>query len=551
MSARAFVEARAPWIAAAIVVSYFLVQIAGLTSIGLTDDDDFYIPAGTSYVTWLKNALTLRDGAWTRSAIDAAFEPNHEHPPFAKYVFGVCRWVFGFLGPADGARVGTTLFSTSIAALLLWLALAHLGRARGLGAGGMGVLFLLALPRFYFHSHAATLDVPVAAMVLLTTSVALFGERSTRAAILAGPIFGLAMATKLNAPFLLLGYLPYVWLTRRRASDSPARSAPHVMRLPAIPLACLSMIVVGPLVFVAAWPWLWFDLVERLAGYVGFHLNHYGIHFLYFGEVYTSDPFAPWHAPLVMAASTTPLVTSALAVAGVGFAVPAIALRLRFLEGPDDDRRREGDLLLSIVLQAFVAIGVVVFSAGAKYGGEKLFMPFFPFWCFLAGYGSLRLYEVLSASWKTRAAPIGVLGFACASLVSLQVKFGAYALSEYNALLGGLRGATAFGFERQYYDVAFRDLVAWLNAEAPPKLRVHFLPNNWEYVRTYKWYKLEGELRGDIEVAPSESQADWIVLTHERRFSRYGEDLMRYRNRPVLRERILDGTPIWSVLRVR
>ena len=70
-----------------------------------------------------------------------------------------------------------------------------------------------------------------------------------------------------------------------------------------------------------------------------------------------------------------------------------------------------------------------------------------------------------------------------------------------------------------------RDLVAWLSSHAPPGTRIHFLPNNWEYVRTYRWYREAGELRADITVVDAEEQADWIVITHERRFARYAADL--------------------------
>lgn len=190
--------------AALIVLFYLVVQLAGLKTAGLTDDDDFYVPAGISYARWLGRALTFDGNVWSKADRDAAFQINNEHPPVAKYVFGICHALFGkWLGPTDGARVGTVLFSTMIAAFLLALAISHLGQRRGLAVGGLAVVFLLAMPRFYFHSHAATLDVPVAAMYLASVAFVLWGERSTRAAILAGVVFGLASATKLNAPFLV------------------------------------------------------------------------------------------------------------------------------------------------------------------------------------------------------------------------------------------------------------------------------------------------------------------------------------------------------------
>lgn len=533
---KALIEKRGRLIAALFIALYFVVQLSFIETFGLTDDDDYYIPAGISYFGWVKRAFTFEKGAWTTASIDKAFDPNHEHPPVAKYVYGFSHDVFGGLfGPSDGARVGTVLFSTLCAALMLALAMRHLGRVRGLFAGGLGVLFLLLLPRFFFHSHAATLDVPVAAMYLAATTVALFAERSKKAAFWAGPVFGLASATKLNSPFVIIGYLVFIALTRRKRELFSA------------PLALLSMIFLGPLVFLISWPWLWGDLVDRVQQYVAFHLNHYGIFFLYFGTVYSKDPNAPWHAPFTMAASTTPLAVTLLAFTGIALGFIYIRARLRFTEGPDDDQRREGDLLITLIVHALIGLCIVAFSGGPKYGGEKLFTPFFPFWCLLAGYGALRLYEHV----RLKAVAIAAISAAAISSFALQVRFGEYALSEYNALFGGLRGATAVGFERQYYDIAFRDLVTWLNTNAPQNARVHFLPNNWEYVRTYGWYKKGNDLRADLQVVSNEAQADLLILTHERRFVRYGDDLQRWRMKPVLQEKIVDGTPIWSILKTR
>jgi 4-amino-4-deoxy-L-arabinose transferase-like glycosyltransferase len=532
-----------------LVLFYLVLQLAALPQAALTDDDDFYIPAGISYAEWLGKVVRF-DGAFQRESIDRAFEPNHEHPPLAKYVFGLCHFAFrGWLGPTDSARVGTVLFSTLLAAAMIWLARRHLGAERGLYAGGLAVLLLLLLPRFFFHSHAATLDVPVATMYFLAAAAVLEAERRPRAGWVAGVLFGLASATKLNGPFLLLPYGLFLMLTRWGLGRGEPRD-PRTFNLPRIPTTLVTMATVGPLVFLGLWPWLWFDLFQRVGAYVGFHLHHYGILFLYFGTVYSKDPHAPWHAPFTMAATTTPLAITALALVGLGFGAAVVARRLRHREGPDDDQRKEGDLILSSALHAAFAILIVAFSGGAKYGGEKLFAPFFPFWCLLAGYGALRLYEAVVTP-RARALVAGVVTLGVASALALQLHFGPYALSAYNGLVSGLRGATALGFERQYYDLAFRDLVGWLSANAPPNTKVHFLPNNWEYVRTYNWYKKAGELRPDIQVVNSEREANFLVITHERRFARYGADLQRYRGRKVILEKRVDGVPIWTLLDLR
>jgi hypothetical protein len=70
-------------------------------------------------------------------------------------------------------------------------------------------------------------------------------------------------------------------------------------------------------------------------------------------------------------------------------------------------------------------------------------------------------------------------------------------------------------------------------------------------VRTYNWYKKAGELRPDIQVVNSEREANFLVITHERRFARYGADLQRYRGRKVILEKRVDGVPIWTLLDLR
>jgi len=548
---------RARYYSLIIVALYFALQMAGLKSAPLTDDDDFYIPAGISYASWLGRVVDGPPGAFERSVMDAAFTPNNEHPPLAKYVFGICHFAFSkWLGPADATRVGTVLFSTLTAFLLLSLAIGHLGGTRGLRVGGLAVLALLTLPRFYFHSHAATLDVPIAAVYLWAAYVTLRAERSTTAALLAGIPFGLAAATKLNGPFLVLAYILFVLLTRGlwRKPKIPDLRQPGFV-IPPIPVALLSMMVVGPLVFLAVWPWMWNDTVARIQGYVAFHLNHYPIFFLYLGQVYAAKPFAPWHAPFVTTLLTVPLATLALAAGGFLAAWPAIRLRLRFLSGPDDDFRKEGDLWLFAVINAALTIGVVAFAGTPIYGGEKLFMPFFPFLCLFAGGGANMLWERLEAGMASpflrKIVPASLMIVASMSGVALGWKFWGYPLSQWNGLADGARGAAALGMERQYYDLAFRDLVTWLSKEGPPNLRVHFLPNNWEYVRTFGWYAKGGDVRKDIQVVQSEAQADWVIVTHERRFARYGDDLQRYRGRPIIREQTVDGVPIWSVIDAR
>jgi 4-amino-4-deoxy-L-arabinose transferase-like glycosyltransferase len=533
---------RSAGLAGVIAVVYGLGLAWSLPSTALTDDDAFYLPAGAAYAEWWGRALT-GDG-WTRADIDRAFVLNHEHPPVAKLGLGIAGWVFRGWGPVDGPRMATVLASTLVAWLMVVLSILQLGRWRGLWMGGLAVLLLLLLPRFHFHSRVATLDVPVAAAYLLAATLALAGERHRWAAWMAGPAFGVAAATKLNGPFLIVPMAVFWWLTRRRRPGpfEPRPAPGRVLSLPPLPETALSMLVLGPLTFFALWPWMWFDTVDRVVEYVSFHLHHYPIYFLYFGRVY-AEPFAPWHAPLVMTVFTTSSVGLLLGVVGVGVAGRFAVLRILRRDDGHDPDRQAGDLALFLALHAVCTIGVVMFSGGPKYGGVKLFLPFFPFWCLLGGWGGLWLVERgRSRGWMTACLGVGLFG---ASLWSRS--FDEYALSAYGAAAGGLRGAATWGMERQYYDLLTVDQTRWLSERAPPNTRVHFLPNHKEYVKTFAWAHRQGRLRSDVRVAPDLARADWVVLTHERRWARYDRDLESMRSRRPVFTRFVDGVPLWTV----
>ena len=76
------------------------------------------------------------------------------------------------------------------------------------------------------------------------------------------------------------------------------------------------MAALGPVIFLASWPWLWHDTTNRFGKYLGFHLNHVHYNFQYFGANYYHAPY-PWHEPLGMLVTTAPVVLLALAAAGI------------------------------------------------------------------------------------------------------------------------------------------------------------------------------------------------------------------------------------------
>src|SRR5207253_2629317 len=83
-------------------------------------------------------------------------------------------------------------------------------------------------------------------------------------------------------------------LARWRAFAIDRESAS--LRFPRVPHALLWMIGLGPVLFIALWPWLWFDTADKIAQYIAFHLNHYPIYLFYDGEI--------WEKPFALSSST-------------------------------------------------------------------------------------------------------------------------------------------------------------------------------------------------------------------------------------------------------
>ena len=254
--------------------------------------------------------------------------------------------------------------------------------------------------------------------------------------------------------------------------------------------------------------------------------------------------------PFVIAAGAMPGPILFLGLVGVAIALRSVWLLCRGSAVVDNRHR----LLSMLVLQCAFAISVVAFAPVPKYGGEKLFMPFFPFFCALEAVGAKAVWTSSSALKKIHnvvsAAVVVLLAILPGALG--QVHFGGgFALSYYGEALGGLRGATAAGYERTYYDVADKELARWLSDHAIASDVVHFSPNHKEYERTYRWLRQEGIVRRDLRLTDRIDDATILVLTHERRWKSYAGLLAEHRRYQKVTEKRIDGVPLVTVYRRR
>ncbi|MEZ4271218.1 MAG: hypothetical protein R3C68_07235 [Myxococcota bacterium] len=261
---------------------------------------------------------------------------------------------------------------------------------------------------------------------------------------------------------------------------------------------------------------------------------------------------------------TTPLPI--LLAACVGCAGPFRRMAVRMQQWIARNRRTQdgiapaspsadlADVKLSLfaLLQVLCHIGALSLPGVPIYGGVKLFLPAFPFIAVLAGLGfaatEQQIRQRATKRFTLYIASIAVLAL-LPGIIGIARYRGAW-LSYYNAAVGGLRGATDAGYERQYYDLAYPQIAQGLNKHRPQGGQVAVLPNPKEYVHHFsKWHQLR---QLDLRIRLVDiNQADFLVLTHERRWATYSQIKARYEHYPQLYRLDVDGVPLVSIFDLR
>jgi 4-amino-4-deoxy-L-arabinose transferase-like glycosyltransferase len=274
-----------------------------------------------------------------------------EKPPLAFWLMAASSSVFGLTEFA--LRLPSAIFG--IAAIVLqYLAGRRLG---GRTAGVLAAVLLLGVPQFVAYSRLAMIDVPLAALGMLSVVLLLYANERSSLIIAAGAAFGLAILTKSAAAFLFLPGLLAIAI------------AQHGLRF----LRCRETWLAAILAIAIALPWhVWLALTyghSFVDQYLGFHIlsrfaspleGHEGSSFYYLETYFQKAGFlAPFHA------------------AGTGLAVSlAIVRRDRLLAG-----------VSILALAAFAIVSV----QGTKIGGYLT--PVYPVAALAAALGITRLIQ--------------------------------------------------------------------------------------------------------------------------------------------------------------
>jgi hypothetical protein len=293
------------------------------------------------------------------------------------------------------------------------------------------------------------------------------------------------------------------------------------------------MLILGPLVFIAGWPAMWYYTWIFLKAYLSNKLGGRTTAVYYLGKCY-GEIHAPWHYPFVLTAVTVPLGLLVAFGIGLGRALRQI---------------RAHSFCFLVLMNLLVIYGVAAFPGTPKYDGIRLFLPAFPFVAGLAGMGIEYGWRRLAARFPQRRLLLGAAGVLFALvLLRAGLSYHPYELSFYSGLVGGLRGAHRLGFETQYWgDVFTPQVMRKVNELCPKDSSVHVTP--WD-IHCVQLLQAVGELRADLRFVTDIESADYIVLlVREAAFTEKERELYQ-RGKPVWELR-LKGVPLCMIFFAR
>lgn len=558
------------------LLSYVSLRLTS-PMVGFVRDEGYYFKAGEKYFGWYKLLWqNLWNGKFFDTFSDATilrfFDYNHEHPVLVKTLMGFSWWwthdVLGITSNAEGFRVVGPFFAALTVAFTF--ALARRMRIARPFAVFAGLAWLL-MPHNYFYSHLACFDVPVTAMSVLVVYTYLAGRKSFKAAIIAGLVFGLAVATKHNALFLPILFVMH-WLMTQWKHFSFSRRQGGGLTLPPIPLVFFTMALLAPLIEYLHWPYLWHHPLERFGGYLAFHLHHENYP-ISFGQHLLLKPPFPFRFPFVMTAYTMPLLILFLALLGMFWALRVIAKDLHFngLEftknasandeltlasdrNSVDDDSPAAQLLLWGIMAVFPVV-LIALPHVPIFGGVKHWQPSTPFMALFAAYSLERIVwnlkpwfsalpKLLQHSFGKHAWLVPSLFVGLVLLPSLvdTVHSHPFGMSFYNSLAGGTRGAAQKNLQRTFWGHSSRQLIIEELNRAPKGSRVFFNRTNYD---SFRMYQRDGLLKRDVYYASKVENSDFALIFYQ---GGYYEELYKmwnsYGTHQPLRSISLDGVPL-------
>lgn len=260
-----------------------IILLPGFTTHDIGWDEPVYVFAGRAYV----EALLRRD------FFGEVWQWNHEHPPLAKYIYGASSLALTPLlgNPYFGARISTSLMSSLIVAMLYIFSKNVFGRKVGI----LAAVTLILMPFYYGMSRYVSLDLPVTFFTCAYLLSFYLGIKKEKAILifLSSILFGLSGSVKVSgfSGLLVIAF----WLIAVFKRRTLNLLSYYWRKKPGVFLGLVFYPIIGIMVLILSWPWLWTQTIDRLVGSDG--VLTYAYRFKMWGHEEFFEGRVIWHPP--------------------------------------------------------------------------------------------------------------------------------------------------------------------------------------------------------------------------------------------------------------
>jgi hypothetical protein len=456
------------WIPIGIFVVIFLVGAFLSPKIGPSWDEPDNIYAGGIYLTFFKQKdpkVLVNSWNVTNSAFgDRIYtqQASMERYPPVPLIFGAV--VTAILEKIHAATAFEIIGYYHVASALLLAILAVsvylLSQQLGLSvfSSFLASLFTVCIPTMFGHGLSTIKDVGQASLFTASMTALFTGTvtKKWRFIVLGGIIWGLGMATKFNAI-----YVPIIWgiwstlffLTKRRSKVSVV----SIINEWILPGAVVGL--VGIVVMFLAWPYLWFDPVNRFMGVIRyFTAVGTGYKVVFDGRDAFVGDYAPiWWYPIGYLALSTPIPALIAILGGIGM------FFLNLI------RKKEGMAKWAIlIIWIAIPLGRAFLPRSAYYDGIRHFIEIFPPLSILALYGietlTKELKKRLHFSTSVRDLILLIIGAGIVvHMIVIDALFFPYSTGYLNAFAKNQNT----NFDRDFSGLSIKEAITFIKTKYP------------------------------------------------------------------------------------
>ena len=399
------------WVFLLLLFSFaFLIRLYQINAEHGFSDETVYAGLGKVY---FQHFLSFGTSFW---------KIGSEHPPIAKYLYGMTESIF-----PEGHYLGARVFSALLGSLSCLLTILVAEYFLSFEISFLSGVILSLLPYFIAHNRIAGLETPsVFFSLLVIWSLLIYRQGNQLSYYLLSAIsFAFLLGTRLNNGLLLIPIVFLFWFMTN-SSDSLFTSTKLDLNTQKS-ILIVSYFVISAIVFYLVWPKLWFHPFQGITQSYFISEPVESIYKYFLGQ----KEYSPWYYFFIYLLVTTP----GLLLLPLGWGLWESNKRLK---------KEEYFFLLLLFLSPFL----LTFSQFRREG-IRYVITCYPAMAIFCAIGVNSIYEKLKTKWQIGYNLVSIICIFYLVLIYLLIH--PYELEYYNEWVGG----TGNVYKHKWFQVGY------------------------------------------------------------------------------------------------